>query len=103
MQVFSLSFTTQGATASASVEAASDNVNQVTIDVFQVSGENGLLVVMSGNEQGAAHAGLPVANDSTKQSGCSIKLMIWVVVKEADLIIHAVDEALQQGHLPFIA
>ena len=59
--------------------------------------------MLSGKDHGARHAGLPVANDSTKQSGCSVKLMIWVIVKEADLIVHAVDEALQQGHLPFIA
>lgn len=59
--------------------------------------------MMSGSEQGVAHANLPVANDSTKQSGCSVKLMVWVVMKEADLIIHTVDKALQQGHLPFIA
>ncbi len=59
--------------------------------------------MVSSSEQGVAHAGLPVPNDSTKQSGCSVKLMVWVVVKEADLIIHTVDKALQQGHLPFIA
>ncbi len=59
--------------------------------------------MLSGKDQGARHAGLPVANDRTKQSGCSVKLMIWVVMKEADLVVHAVDEALQQGHLPFIA
>ncbi len=59
--------------------------------------------MLTGKDQGARHAGLPVANDSTEEFGCSVKLMIWVVVKEADLIVHAVDEALQQGHLPFIA
>lgn len=59
--------------------------------------------MVSSKDQGGAHAGLPVANDRTKQSSCSVKLMIWVIVKEADLIVHAVDEALEQGHLPFIA
>lgn len=46
---------------------------------------------------------LPIADDGTKQPCCPVQLVVRVVMQEADFIVHAVDEALQQGVLPLIA
>ena len=46
---------------------------------------------------------LPIADDGTKQPCCPVQLVVRVVMQEPNLVIHAVDEALQQGVLPLIA
>ena len=47
--------------------------------------------------------GVPIADDSAKKASRSVQLIVWVVMQEADFIIHAVDQALQQLALPSIS
>ena len=54
-------------------------------------------------QTGSCIACLPIPDYGAKQPCCPVQLMVRVIVQEPNLIIHAVDEALQQGLLPLVA